>query len=366
MRLKATGKNAWILEPNISWIRAPILRKFRAFSQKCWPSQIKPIKFPVPPPVFAQEFLHLFMAKATSLLLLLLICIGSYAQQPTVNSGELKRITGFTSSFVAPRNVDVWLPPGYSPKTKYAVLYMHDGQMLYDSTVTWNKQEWGVDETMTNLLKRKKIKNCIVVGVWNTGVMRHADYFPQKPFLSLPTAQQDSIYKATRGEGYALFAAPVQSDAYLKFLVTELKPFIDKNFSVKTDRANTFIAGSSMGGLISMYAICEYPDVFGGAACLSTHWPGIFASANNPIPAAFISYLQKHLPDPSSHKIYFDYGTAGLDSLYKPFQLQADAVMQVKGYTAKNWLSKEFTGEDHSENAWRRRLSIPLLFLLKK
>jgi enterochelin esterase-like enzyme len=268
------------------------------------------------------------MAKAYLFFLILLFHIGLNAQQPSVSSEELRRFSDFSSSFVGARNIDVWLPAGYSSKKKYAVLYMHDGQMLYDSTVTWNKQEWGVDETMTNLLKQKKIKDCIVVGVWNTGILRHADYFPQKPFLSLATAQQDSIYKVTRGEGYALFAAPVQSDAYLKFLVTELKPFIDKTFSVKTDRANTFIGGSSMGGLISMYAICEYPDVFGGAACLSTHWPGIFATANNPIPDAFISYLKNNLPDPSSHKIYFDYGTAGLDSLYKPFQLQADAVMQ--------------------------------------
>ena len=84
-----------------------------------------------------------------------------------------------------------------------------------------------------------------------------------------------------------MFPVPVQSDAYLKFLVTELKPFIDSTFSVATDRSNTFIAGSSMGGLISMYAVCEYPAVFGGAACLSTHWPGIFTAENNPIPEAF-------------------------------------------------------------------------------
>jgi enterochelin esterase-like enzyme len=306
------------------------------------------------------------MAKTAFLFLLSLTAVGLYAQHPAVNTGEVKRYPDFFSAFVAARNVDVWLPPGYTEKKKYSVLYMHDGQMLYDSTVTWNKQEWGVDETMSRLLNEKKINDCIVVGVWNSGGMRHADYFPQKPFLSLTQVQQDSIYRVTRGEGYALFAGAVQSDAYLKFLVTELKPFIDKTFSVKTDRANTFIAGSSMGGLISMYAMCEYPDVFGGAACLSTHWPGTFTSANNPIPAAFINYLKNNLPDPSTHKFYFDYGTAALDSLYKPFQLQADAVIKEKGYTSENWISREFPGEDHSENAWRKRLSIPLLFLLKK
>ena len=121
-----------------------------------------------------------------------------------------------------------------------------------------------------------------------------------------------------------------------------------------------------MGGLISMYAICEYPDVFGGAGCLSTHWPGIFTAKNNPIPDAFMNYLRNHLPSPKKHKIYFDHGDKALDSLYPALQKRADEVMQQKGFTAKNWITKYFQGEDHSENAWRRRLEIPLLFLLKK
>ena len=156
------------------------------------------------------------------------------------------------------------------------------------------------------------------------------------------------------------------TDNYLKIIVTELKPFIDSSFSTLSDQSNTFIAGSSMGGLISMYAICEYPKVFGGAACLSTHWTGIFTAENNPIPAAFMEYLQKHLPSSKNHKIYFDYGSETLDALYKPFQLQADQIMQQKGYTANNWITKEFIGADHSERSWNKRLDIPVLFLLKK
>lgn len=306
------------------------------------------------------------MARLLLLFILLFVTINVKAQEslPLVSSGSLQRFTAFPSAFVKARNVDVWLPAGYSSAKKYSVLYMHDGQMLFDEAGTWNKQEWGVDETMSLLLQQKKIKDCIVVAIWNTGAERHADYFPQKPFLSLSTKQQDSIYTATRGVDYALFPVPVQSDAYLKFLVTELKPFIDSTFSVATDRSNTFIAGSSMGGLISMYAVCEYSAVFGGAACLSTHWPGIFTAENNPIPQAFINYLQQRLPDPATHKIYFDYGTATLDSMYKPFQLQADEVMKTKGYNNKNWITKEFPGEDHSENAWRKRLHIPITFLL--
>ena len=298
------------------------------------------------------------------LLLAVLVAPTLHAQLPKVASGTFQRYEQFPSKYTDARNVDVWLPEGYSASKKYAVLYMHDGQMLFDSTTTWNRQEWGVDETITQLLRQQKIRDCIVVGVWNAGAMRHPDYFPQKPMESLPKATQDSLYGATRGSGSSVFAATVRSDRYLQFLVQELKPFIDKTYSTLTGPGNTFIAGSSMGGLISMYAICEYPNVFGGAACISTHWPGIFHSDNNPVPAAFIRYLDGHLPDAAKHKFYFDYGTAALDSMYKPYQLQADAVMRKHGYTEANWITREFPGEDHSEQAWRRRLQIPLLFLL--
>jgi predicted alpha/beta superfamily hydrolase len=154
------------------------------------------------------------------------------------------------------------------------------------------------------------------------------------------------------------------SDRYLKFIVKELKPYIDRTYSVKTDRAHTFIAGSSMGGLISMYAICEYPAVFGGAACLSTHWVGTFTLENNPVPDAFITYLRKKLPDPKNHKIYFDCGDQTLDALYPEIQKQVDNVMKNKGFTESNWVTKYFPGEDHSEQAWSKRLHIPLAFLL--
>jgi predicted alpha/beta superfamily hydrolase len=300
-------------------------------------------------------------------ILLFFVCKSLAAQLPVPSSGKIIRHDTFPSQFINARNVDVWLPDGYSPKIKYAVLYMHDGQMLYDSAITWNKQDWGVDETMSRLMNEKKIRECIIVGVWNDSKYRHTDYFPQKPFESLSAYEKDTLYDAKRPNGQVAFQGEkVQSDLYLKFLVTELKPFIDKTYSTRTDRANTFVAGSSMGGLISIYAICEYPDVFGGAGCLSTHWPGIFTLNNNPIPDAFMNYLQHHLPSPYNHKIYFDYGDKTLDSLYPSLQRRADAIMKQKGFTTKNWITKYFPGEDHSENAWRKRLEIPLLFLLKK
>mgnify|MGYP000391786653 FL=1 len=281
--------------------------------------------------------------------------------QMKLASGSIKSYANFKSNFVDARNVEVWLPENYTPSKKYAVLYMHDGQMLFDSTNTWNHQEWGVDECFTQ--HAKNLPNTIVVGVWNSGKHRHVDYFPQKPYESLSQQEQERIASYVRNQA-ALFADGIRSDKYLQFLVYELKPFIDSVFATYKDASHTAIAGSSMGGLISMYAICEYPQIFGSAACLSTHWPGIFTIENNPIPNAFAQYLKTHLPNPASHKLYFDYGTKTLDSLYEPYQKVIDKVMQVGGYTHKNWMTIKYENDDHSEQAWRKRLSVPLKFIL--
>ena len=115
-----------------------------------------------------------------------------------------------------------------------------------------------------------------------------------------------------------------------------------------------------------MYAICEYPDVFGGAACLSTHWTATFTNKNNPIPTAFANYLDQNYPDPDSHKIYFDFGTETIDSLYEPNQALIDSVMIKNGFNQENWITKKFEGADHTERSWMKRLEEPLVFLLEE
>lgn len=290
----------------------------------------------------------------------------AHAQLPKVAAGSIKRIENFASHYVNARNIDVWLPEDYNDNKKYAVLYMQDGQGLYDADITWNHQSWEVDDVITKLVREHKIKDVIVVGIWNGQSLRHSEYFPQKPFENLTTIEKDSInaqlQRASRSKG----AFQPISDNYLKFLVTELKPFIDKNYSTYTNKENTFIAGSSMGALISMYAICEYPDIFGGAACLSTHWPGSFTVDNNPVPNAFSNYIRDNLPNPKHHKIYFDYGDQTLDALYPPLQHNVDIVMKNKGYSKKNWMTQFFPGDNHSELSWNKRLDIPIVFLLSK
>ena len=288
------------------------------------------------------------------------------AQMPIPVAGKIDRIENFKSKFVAARNIDIWLPEGYTKDKKYAVLYMQDGQGLYDANTTWNHQSWEVDDVLTKLIKEHAIKEVIVVGIWNGQASRHVEYFPQKPYDGLISIEKDTVTaQLQRASRTKDFFQPI-SDKYLQFLVTELKPFIDSSYSTYTNKANTFVAGSSMGGLISMYAICEYPKVFGGAICMSTHWPGTFTTENNPMPNAFANYMREHLPNPKNHKIYFDYGDQTLDAMYPPLQKNIDIVIRSKGFTNKNWKTQFSPGDNHSEVSWSKRLPKAIQFLFGK
>ena len=275
--------------------------------------------------------------------------------------GQIKRIESFPSQHIDARTVDIWLPTNYSKTKKYQVLYMHDGQMLFDAKTTWNKQEWGVDEKIDSLVQKKAMKEVIVVAIWNIPTQRHLNYFPQKALDFLSDSDKLTVLEEAKKSNIAY--AQISSDNYLKFIVTELKPFVDSHFSVYTDYKNTAIMGSSMGGLISMYALCEYPTVFGKAACLSTHWIGLKNMENNPIPSAFFAYLQQKLPNPKTHKIYFDFGTATLDAFYVPYEKDVNAILKAKGFDASNSKNLKFENADHTEKSWNNRLEIPLQFL---
>ena len=275
---------------------------------------------------------------------------------PKVASGKIERMENFPSQFVAPRNIDIWLPEGYNTNNKYSVVYMHDGQMLFDSTQTWNKKEWLADEIFSQLISEKKIEPCIIIAIWNTPE-RITEYFPNKIFENMDSELQNSILEKY-GNG-----KKISSDNYLKFIVTEVKPFIDKKYATHTDKEHTVIIGSSMGGLISVYAISEYPGIFGGAAFLSTAWFS-FVEPNYAIPMAAFKYLEQNLPTPVDHKIYFDYGTGESDKSYELTQSFTDLIARGKGYTERNYKSMVFEKAVHDEIAWSRRLDIPLVFLL--
>ena len=260
--------------------------------------------------------------------------------------GSVTRYAAFPSKYVAARNVDVWVPANYSRNRRYRVIYMHDGQNLFNPKEGYGGMEWGIDETMTRLHIEDAIRDTIVVGIWNSP-KRFQEYMPQDAMKLLPAER-----------AAAMNAGEVISDSYLRFIVEELKPFIDRQYRTAAGRNGTYITGSSMGGLISLYAYIKYPAVFGGAACVSTHFPAA--------DGIMVDYIKQAMPRPDGRRIYFDYGTETLDSTYEPFQLKADAVMREKGYGPKNWVTRKFEGEEHSERSWRKRADVPLRFLVGK
>lgn len=140
---------------------------------------------------------------------------------------------------------------------------------------------------------------------------------------------------------------------------------VDKKYNTAPGKPSTYIMGSSMGGLISWYAACKYPEVFGGAGCLSTHWPGIIAEADERFPQSFINYISKNLKAENDQKFYFDYGAETLDANYEPYQLKVDKLMKKNGFKeGKNWITKKFVGHENAEIYWNKRLHVPLLFLM--
>ena len=266
-------------------------------------------------------------------------------------TGTLRTHESVSSKFVDARRVDVWLPPGYEKDAsrRFPVLYMHDGQNLFDPALSYIGVDWGMDEAMTKLATEGSVREAIIVGVWNTP-KRFQEYMPAKAITDsgLPESWQDMAWMTKER---------IVSDGYLRFLVEELKPFIDTTYRTLPGRDDTFIMGSSMGAFISLYALTEYPGIFGGAGCVSIHWPlgdGIV-----------IDYLAKHLPERGANRIYFDFGTATLDAGYEPYQRRADSVLKAAGWReGLDFLTRKYPGAEHSERAWRSRVGVPLEFLL--
>ncbi len=311
--------------------------------------------------LIVQLFLGVMMMAAASLGQL--APLGSLTQ-PVVKVGRIERLDDFPSRFVEARPIDVWLPSDYSPMKRYAVIYMQDGQGLFDADQTWNKQAWNVHLALSRLMNDGKIQDAIVVGIPNGGQHRYSEYYPDK-YLAL--APQDVRADYVRR---AQWDKPL-ADAYLRFIVEELKPAIDQRYATRREPAGTFVMGSSMGGMISIYAICEYPQVFGGAAGLSTHWVGRPSSWGAPerlqnasLPLAAFNYLQGHLPRANTRRLYMDHGTTGLDAIYGIHQAVVDEIGREMGYDAAHWQSRIFEGAGHTETDWASRVEIPLIFLL--
>ena len=275
-----------------------------------------------------------------------------FSVDPNSVAGTVKAVTGAVEEIaiptedILPRRIHVWLPASYSenPDQRYPVLYMHDGQNLFDPETSYVGWDWGVDEALTALGEE-----VIVVGIHNIPAVRLLDYFPEKA--------ADTHWDALEAHYPEIDRETLTGDEYLSYLVNAVKPSIDARYRTKADREHTAIMGSSMGGLISLYAISEYPGVFGSAGMVSTHWP--IADG------VLVDYFATRLPDPATHRLYFDFGTNTLDWNYEGYQDRMDSAVEAAGYErGVNWTTRKFDGHDHSERSWRSRVDVPLRFLL--
>ena len=237
----------------------------------------------------------------------------------------------------AKRHVEIWLPPGYdrAGSARYPVLYMHDGQNLFDPRIANTGTDWGVDEAIVRSVKRGTMPDVIVVGVWCTDD-RLREYSP-----------------------WHLGAA------YTRFLVEELKPRVDAAYRTLTGPEHTAVMGSSMGGLISFELCRRRPDVFGRGGCLSPHFT--FAErmlgSGSDTPAIlrdidFDAWL------PREPRLWFDHGTESLDADYAPLLARVSAWLERQGHVrGRDFVVKRYAGATHNEAAWRARLDDPLAFL---
>jgi predicted alpha/beta superfamily hydrolase len=227
------------------------------------------------------------------------------------------------------RRIWIYLPPDYhTSASRYPVLYMHDGQNVFDDSTSF-AGEWGVDEMMDSISRKRK--EMIVVAVDNGGPKRINEYCPY------------DMETFGKGEG----------DQYVDFLAETLKPFIDRNYRTKKDKANTYIAGSSMGGLISMYAVLKYPKVFGGAGLFSpAFWVG---------PKIFNDIETKGKQ--VNAKIYFYCGGEENDTM-EPDMIKA--FEEMRGVSRSKMETSVRPEGKHTESVWREEFPLFYLWLVEK
>jgi predicted alpha/beta superfamily hydrolase len=235
-------------------------------------------------------------------------------------TGMVNYIKNMEGKGIKPRDIIVWLPPTYSTDTakRYPVLYMHDGQNIFDPKTSSFGVDWQLDETADSLIKAGLIRELIIVGIYNT------------PDRSVE------------------YGDTPLGNKYMDFIITKLKPYIDKNFRTLPDRANTATGGSSLGALISFMLIWGHPEVFSQAACLS---PAFHIADIN-----FVKVVDSYSGPKKPLRIYVDVGTVDLDSTLKPGSDEMVNELVKKGYK----LDKDLyyfidEGATHNESAWAKR-----------
>ncbi|MEZ4647678.1 MAG: alpha/beta hydrolase-fold protein [Candidatus Eisenbacteria bacterium] len=257
---------------------------------------------------------------------------GTEPKLPSTITGDVRPHESFPSAFVEPRDVLVLLPPGYDvTSSRYSVLYMHDGQNLFDRATSFLGIEWGVDETVGQLLQAGRLDSIIVVGIDNSGTGRIFDYTP------VPDA-------SLSGGG---------ADAYERFLLDELKPFVDREYRTLPDREHTGLAGSSLGGLVSLYIGLENPETFSrvGVVSPSVWWADRFILRE---------VAEKGKLD---LRIWLDMGSAESPGAIGEARALRDALVE-EGWSPEDDLHYlEVRGAPHNESAWADRVDEMLEYL---
>ena len=228
----------------------------------------------------------------------------------------------------APRDVIVWLPPSYDkkPDKRYPVLYMHDGQNIFDPATSFTQIDWRVDEVADSLIKAGAIEEPIIVGIYNNGPRRRPEYSDTR-------------------EGHA----------YVDFVAKRLKPMIDSTYRTMPDAAHTAVMGSSMGGLISLLFAWWQPETFSMAGCLS----GAFLIDSNKI----LKEIRLYRGSKKNIRVYLDVGGVGLDAQLKPGYDEMASILTSKGYRCGIDLDTVYAAAaEHNERAWSQRVWKPLLF----
>lgn len=288
---------------------------------------------------------------------------------PDISAGRIVAWPALDGGAAGPMTVWVWLPPGYDKAAhkRFPVLYMHDGQNLFDRKLTKFDQEWGIDEAIPRIHALGKLREFIVVGVQSPR-SRYDTLFPAKilPFLS--PAFQQRVRTLDSGDP----KGPLASAAYLDFLVHQVKPRVDQSFRTLPGRTDTAVMGSSMGGLMAFYAMAEYPAVFGQAACVSMHVAlgsptekGVDHTALAvEVADTFKRYLATSKMRPATNRLYIDHGDKTLDGSYGPYTDKLVPLFHALGWTdGLDFEFRTFAGAEHNETAWRQRVDIPLAFL---
>jgi predicted alpha/beta superfamily hydrolase len=275
----------------------------------------------------------------------LVLCGAAIAQQPHTLTGDIRVHKNFHSKILDnDRDVLVYLPPGYeaTKSRRYPILYLHDGQNLFDGATSFIPgQEWRVDETAQALIAAAKIEPLIIVGVYNN-----------KDRINEYTPAADAKYKMGG-----------KADLYGRMLVEELKPFIDAQYQTKKEARHTGLGGSSLGGLVSLYVALKYSNVFGRVAVVS---PSVWF-ANKQI----VRYVDA-LPKKPKVRIWMDIGTKEGRTGEEAQQAVNDARLLKETLVKKGWkVTKDLSyfeaaGAEHNEGAWAARVESILTFLFPR